>query len=136
MYLRFMTCSKMKSKFYNIFFVVTCMLLNACSSETKPYFKHSLHKYEKIEEGCANLDAKFSMVSNIIGERYTFQKCLPASYKGSYLAERKGDSIIIAFEKQDGATALFNMILDINTYPRYNYLTIDGNTFQIVPAGN
>src|SRR5688572_29741694 len=126
----------MKNNYSYILFVFTTMLVIACSSETKPYFKHSLHKYEKIEEGCANLDPKFSMVSNIIGERYTFQKCLPASYKGSYLAERKGDSVIIAFEKQDGPTALFNIILDINTQPRYNYLTIDGNTFQIVPAGN
>ena len=82
------------------------------------------------------MDPKFSMVSNIIGERYTFQKCLPVDFKGSYLAERKGDSVIVAFEKQDGPTALFNIILDINTRPRYNYLTIDGNTFQIVPAGN
>ena len=112
------------------------MLVFGCTSETKPYFKHSLQKYEKIEEGCANLDPKFSMVSNIIGERYTFQKCLPADFKGSYLAERKGDSVIVAFEKQDGPTALFNIIIDINTQPRYNYLTIDGNTFQIVPAGN
>ena len=126
----------MKNNYSYILFVFTTMLVIACASETKPYFKNSLHKYEKIEEGCANLDPKFSMVSNIIGERYTFQKCLPASYKGSYLAERKGDSIIIAFEKQDGPTALFNMTVDINTYPRYNYLTIDGNTFQIVPAGN
>ena len=116
--------------------VFACILMIACTSETKPYFKHSLHKYEKLNDGCANMDPKFSMVSNIIGERYTFQKCLPASYKGSYLAERKGDSVIIAFEKQDGPTALFNIILDINTQPRYNYLTIDGNTFQIVPAGN
>ena len=126
----------MKNRVKYIIVVFACILMIACTSETKPYFKHSLHKYEKLNDGCANMDPKFSMVSNIIGERYTFQKCLPASYKGSYLAERKGDSVIIAFEKQDGPTALFNIILDINTQPRYNYLTIDGNTFQIVPAGN
>ena len=126
----------MKNRAKYIIVVFACILIIACTSETKPYFKHSLHKYEKLGDGCANMDPKFSMVSNIIGERYTFQKCLPASYKGSYLAERKGDSVIIAFEKQDGPTALFNIILDINTQPRYSYLTIDGNTFQIVPAGN
>ena len=126
----------MKNKAKYIIVVFACILMIACNSETKPYFKHSLHKYEKLWDGCANMDPKFSMVSNIIGERYTFQKCLPASYKGSYLAERKGDSVIIAFEKQDGPTALFKITLDINTQPRYSYLTIDGNTFQIVPAGN
>ncbi|MGZ5190442.1 MAG: hypothetical protein ACXWCZ_05445 [Flavisolibacter sp.] len=126
----------MKNSSNYIVFVFACIIIIACTSDTKPYFKHSLHKYEKIEDGCANMDPKFSMVSNIIGERYTFQRCLPASFKGSYLAERKGDSVIVTFEKQDGPTALFNIVLDINTQPRYNYLTIDGNTFQIVPAGN
>lgn len=111
-------------------------LVVACNTATKPYFKHSLAKYEKVSEGCINVDPKFSMVSNIVGERYTFQKCLPVSYKGNYMAERKGDSVIIAFEKADGPTAVFDISLDINTYPRYNFLTIDGNTVMIVPAGN
>jgi hypothetical protein len=124
-------------KSYNyIIFLFACNLLIACTSGTKPYFKHSLHKYEKVADGCASIDPKFRMVSNIIGERYTFQKCLPVSFKGSYMADRKGDSVIIAFEKADEATAVFNIILDINTQPRYNYLIIDGNTFQIAPAGN
>ena len=112
------------------------ILVFSCTSSEGPYFKHEMHAYEKLGDNCAAYDPKFSMVSNIIGERYEFQKCLPAGYKGSYEAARNGDSVVINFPRATGPSGLFKIILDINTHPRYKSLVIDGESFTIIPAGN
>jgi hypothetical protein len=129
----------MKQKFFSMrlyFLFLVLTFVSSCTSEEGPYLKHELHAYEKLGENCAAYDPKFSMVSNIIGERYEFQKCLPVDYKGSYQAERKGDSVVINFPKSTGTSALYKIILDINTHPRYKSLVIDGESFTIIPAGN
>src|SRR5215213_6995557 len=110
--------------------------LYSCDATPEPYLKHSMQKPEKLAGNCNDYDPKFTMVSNVIGERYEFQKCLHATYDGHYTAERKGDTVEVKFQKLAGPEALYKITLDINTYPRYNYLTIDGNTFGIIPAGN
>ena len=124
----------------NLLFISFCILMcvHLCSCDATPnaYLKHSLVKSEKIAEDCSNYDPKFSMVSNIVGERYEFQKCLNATYDGHYTAERKGDTVEVNFTKAEGPQALYKITFDIDTWPRYNYLTIDGNTIRIIPAGN
>lgn len=112
------------------------IVASSCTSAEGPYFKHELHAYEKLGDNCAAYDPKFSMVSNIIGERYEFQKCLPAGYKGSYEAQRRGDTVVINFPRATGSSELYKIILDINTHPRYKSLVIDGESFTIIPAGN
>ena len=112
------------------------IVASSCTSAEGPYFKHELHAYEKLGDNCAAYDPKFSMVSNIIGERYEFQKCLPAGYKGSYEAQRSGDTVVINFPRAAGSSELYKIILDINTHPRYKSLVIDGESFTIIPAGN
>ena len=112
------------------------IVASSCTSAEGPYFKHELHAYEKLGDNCAAYDPKFSMVSNIIGERYEFQKCLPAGYKGSYEAQRRGDTVVINFPRAKGSSELYKIILDINTHPRYKSLVIDGESFTIIPAGN
>ena len=112
------------------------IVASSCTSAEGPYFKHELHAYEKLGDNCAAYDPKFSMVSNIIGERYEFQKCLPAGYKGSYEAQRRGDTVVINFPRATGSSELYKIILDINTHPRYKSLVIDRESFTIIPAGN
>lgn len=119
-----------------IILLLLLFLLSACA--TKPYLKNKL-MYEKISDDCAGLDPKFKMNSNLNGERYEFQRCLESTFNGKkYSAERKGDTVVIRFSKLRAKTkpALFNITIDIDAYPRYNFMTIDGETFQIIPAGN
>ena len=124
----------MKKILPNIFVAVLIGVFS-CDTKTEPYLKHSIEKPEKIGD-CSSYDPKYSMTSNIIGERYEFQKCLQANYDAQYKIERKGDTVAVSFPKSDGPSALFKIILNIDTYPRYNYLSIDGNTVRIIPAGN
>lgn len=112
------------------------LALAACNIKQDPYLNHKLAKSEKLATGCEAYNAKFSMVSNIVGERYQFQKCLHATYDGHYTAKRSGDTVVVNFTKTAGPEALYNITLDIDAYPRYNFLTIDGNTFTIIPAAN
>ncbi len=104
------------------------------SCETKPHFKHKFD-YEKVAERCENIDPAFRMTSNLNGERYQFQQCLEADFDGKqYSVERKGDTVVVQFSPPRSTEALYNITLDIITYPRYNFLTIGENTFPIIPT--
>jgi hypothetical protein len=124
----------MKKISLNIFIPVLIGVVS-CDSKPEAYLNHSIEKPEKIGD-CSNYDPKYSMISNIIGERYEFQKCLQSNYNAKYNIERKGDTVVVSFPKGNGPSALYKITLNIDTYPRYNFLTIDGNTVRIIPAGN
>lgn len=112
------------------------IVLAFVSCETKPFLKHSM-KFEKVSDNCGEIDNKFKMNSNLNGERYEFQRCLDAGFKKSQLTSiRKGDTVVLQFERTGTNQALFDIIVDIDSYPRYNFLTIDGNTFIIAPIRN
>lgn len=111
---------------------MTCF---SCKVTPDPYLKHDM-EWEKIAGDCTGLDPAFNMVSNIVGERYVFQLCLDANFQGGYTVQRKSDTIDVRFHGlPDGAQSLYKITLDINTHPRYNFITIDGSTFVIIPAG-
>ena len=78
-----------------------------------------------------NQKQKISVDANTIGERFTFQECLNATYDGAYNVERNGDTVNVQLVKSTGAQALFTITLDINTRPAYNFLTINGNTMPV-----
>ena len=127
--------------FYNIaksirlFSILFCIsILTACKDQA---FLHHKLKFEKVADNCADGQQSFQMNSNINGERYEFNKCLSENFtKENVTYARQGDTVVVHFEKP-GANVKqyeFHIILDIDTYPRYNFLTIDGDTFIIVPA--
>jgi hypothetical protein len=93
-------------------------------------------KADQVAGSCEAYNAGFKMVSNIVGERYEFQKCLHATYDGLYTAETKGDTVEVQFAKAEGPQALYNITLDIDAWPRYHFLTIDETTFAIIPTQN
>ena len=107
-----------------------------------PFFKISVEKcefkikFEKISDNCSAISQKFEMNSNINGERYEFNKCLSENFtKENLTFARQGDTVIVHFENKSGTKqSEFHIILDIDTYPRYNFLTIDDETFMIVPT--
>ena len=114
----------------NKFFLYLLILMIFSCEVDKEYLKHEI-EYEKIGE-CRNINSKIDIVANTIGERYTFQECLDASYSGSYTVKRNADTVI--FETKNtpgGSTSLFKISLDINTRPAYKYLSLNGSVFPV-----
>ena len=110
-----------------VFFVASC--------GDQAYLHHKI-KFEKVADNCAGGQQSFQMNSNINGERYEFNKCLPENFtKENVSYVRQGDTVVVHFEnKPNIKQSEFHIILDIDTYPRYHFLTIDGDTFIIVPT--
>lgn len=110
--------------------------LCACTGGTEAYLHHSL-EFRKTGDDCSRNEGRFSMNSNTNGERYLFQQCLDRGFSGKQLeVSRQGDTVVVRFKANGGAQALFDLTLDIDTYPRYHFLTIGEITFPIIPAGN
>ena len=105
------------------------------SCKDQSYLHHKL-KLEKIADNCADGQQSFQMNSNINGERYEFNKCLDENFEStSTIFSRQGDTLVVRFENNSNLKqSEFHITLDIDTYPRYNFLTIDGDTFIIVPT--
>lgn len=108
-------------------------LLVGCAN--KPFLHHKL-KFEKTGGDCASMNSGFKMNSNLNGERYEFERCLPAGFNEENLkVDRRGDTVVIDFPGVvAGNQAVYKIIIDIDTWPRYNFLTIDDNTFPIMAA--
>lgn len=117
-----------------IFAVSVLIVLTAC--DRKPFVENKL-KFEKVSDGCSTTPQAFKMTSNFGGERYEFDRCLSADFTKELMSvSRKGDTVVVSFTKP-GATqakAIFNLILDIDSYPKYNFLTIDEDTYAIVAS--
>ena len=110
------------------------LILITISCNRKPFVDHKL-KFEKISDNCENLKPSFRMVSNVAGERYEFEKCLDANFTNDMMkVSRQGDTVLVQFPKT-GAHAVLNKItLDIDSYPRYNFITIDDQTIDVIPS--
>lgn len=113
-----------------ILLTAICFLL---SCDRKPFVEHKI-KFEKVAENCDEVQSYFRMTSNFGGERYEFEKCLAADFNKEQLrTERQGDTVVVSFKKpQAGAgNKVYHITLDIDSYPRYHYLTIDEDTYSI-----
>jgi hypothetical protein len=108
------------------YFVIACT--------RKPYVEHKL-KFEKVADDCKERQSYFRMVSNFGGERYEFEKCLPADFnKDHFTSERQGDTVVVRFKKgaADTSNKVYHITLDIDSYPAYHYLAIDEDVYSIV----
>jgi hypothetical protein len=113
---------------------MTFLLLVTISCNRKPFVDHKL-KFEKISDNCENLKPSFRMVSNVAGERYEFEKCLDANFtKDMMKVSRQGDTVLVQFPKNGGHGVLNKITLDIDSYPRYNFITIDDQTIDVIPS--
>lgn len=112
------------------------VILFLASCDRKPYVEHKL-KFEKVADGCTGSPTPFKMTSNFGGERYEFGKCLSPDFdKDQISTTRQGDTVVVAFTKpgEGQARAMFNITVDIDSYPKYHYIIIDGDTYAIVSA--
>jgi hypothetical protein len=106
------------------------------SCERKPFVEHKL-KFEKVSDDCKDQQSYFRMNSNFGGERFEFEKCLPADFKDEQMTtERKGDTVIVTFKtaSADPGNKVYHITLDIDSYPRYQNITIDGDNYTITSS--
>lgn len=112
------------------------LVLVSCDVKQDPYLKHKV-ELEKVSDNCSGKSDKFNMNSNTNGERYTFQECLDAnSSDKNVIIERRKDTVSIQFKRTGQGTQLYNLTIDINTQPQYNWLIVGENTIAIIPTGN
>ena len=116
-----------------LLFVLASLLLVACG-DRKPFVEQKM-KFEKVSDGCSTTPQAFKMTSNFGGERYEFDRCLSADFaKEQMTVTRQGDTVVVKFKKPAAAKAIFTITLDIDSYPKYNYITIDEDTYAIVAS--
>jgi hypothetical protein len=116
----------------SIIFLLIISAIISCNR--KPFVDHKL-KFEKISDNCQNLQPSFRVVSNIAGERYEFEKCLdPAFAKDMMKVSRQGDTVLVEFPKPEKQAVLYKITLDIDSYPRYSFITVDDDTFIITSS--
>lgn len=116
--------------------VLSAITFLILSCERKPFVEHKL-KFEKVADNCAGQQSYFRMNSNFGGERYEFEKCLPADFNGDQLtSQRRGDTVVVKFKNASSAAGnkVYHITLDIDSYPKYTVLTIDNDTYSITPT--
>jgi len=117
--------------------VISCLtLLTLFACDRQPYVEHKV-KLEKKADDCTGLIPSFRLDSNFGGERYEFQKCLPADYdKAAIISERHGDTVLVRFPVAASAskTALYQVTLDIDSYPKYSFVTVDDDTYVVMSS--
>ncbi len=117
-------------------FLVLLYLVSMVSCERKPYVEHKL-KFEKVSDDCKDQQTYFRMNSNFGGERYEFEKCLASDFKKDQMTtERKGDTVLLNFKStsNDSGNKVYHITLDIDSYPRYQYIAIDGDVYTITSS--
>jgi len=110
--------------------VLFIILLTGC--QTKPFVKHSLD-FEKTADSCTNQVSAISMNSNLNGERFEFQSCLDTDFKKEQaMSYQPNDTtVMIKFERKNPKQALYKLTIDIDAYPRYSLLILDGDSIQM-----
>jgi hypothetical protein len=108
------------------------LMITVVSCDRKPFVEHKI-SFEKVADDCKDQQATFHLNSNFGGERYEFEKCLPSDFnKDDVVSERKGDSVVVRFKRTSGPkNVVYHLKLDIDSYPQYSYITIDGDTYTI-----
>ena len=117
-----------------VLFCFGFLVLTACEQEL--YLKHSID-YSRVSDGCDQIPASFKVSPNFGRQRFEFAKCLPADFSKKQLrVERNGDTISVLFHRPGDSRAMFEITLDIESNPRYQYINIDGETYTITFMDN
>ncbi len=100
--------------------------------KTKPFVKHDL-SFEKVSDDCNDMNTNFSMNSNLNGERFELQRCLDADFKEEQLTSKQVNdtTVVLQFERKNSNQALYKLTIDLDAYPRYSLLILDGDTIHM-----
>jgi len=73
------------------------------------------------------------MNSNLDGERYEFQSCLDADFqKGQITSFQVNDTtVVVKFERKNSKQSLYKLTIDVEAYPRYSLLILDGDSIHM-----
>lgn len=112
-----------------VLFVIVATVV-ACNRQ--PFVKHKL-EFQKVADNCSEQQSYFRLNSNFGGERYEFEKCLPADFKEEQMAtSRQGDTVVVSFPPRPATGGVvYHITVDIDSYPKYNFLTVDDVTYVI-----
>lgn len=112
--------------------LLLCMLV-AC--KTEPYIKHDL-EFKKLAGNCDQVNPSVKMISNIAGERFEFEACLPADFSADQLTVTKNgdDAFVNIPDSGKERTTAYKLVLDVKAYPKYKTITIGGETYHIAPV--
>lgn len=121
--------------FYMKRLLAVLMIISITGCKTKPFVKHEL-EFEKIADNCNSVSTDFKMNSNLNGERFEFQRCLDANFKKGQVTSYQPDdtTVEVKFERNNSKQALYNLTIDIDAYPRYSLLILDGDTIHMKPV--
>jgi hypothetical protein len=117
-----------------IFSITAAIFL--CSCNDGDFINHTL--VAEKAGSCASATGEFKMVSNTSGQRYTFDLCLDAAYTvKNYSVMRNADTIMVIFPqvKSGDASALYNLTLDIDAKPRYNFIKLGDKLIAVIAGG-
>jgi hypothetical protein len=117
----------------SIMFLLVVAVFVGC--DRKPFVEAKI-KSEKLSDDCSNLKNYFRMVSGFAGERYEFEKCLPEDFRKEQMSSvRRGDTVVLNFVRSTGGkNVLYKLTVDIDSYPKYNFITVDDETYSVVPT--
>ena len=124
----------MKYRNLLLLLIIAIGCLMSCGRKSFVEFKL---KAEKTGKDCSQQQSAFRMNSNFGGERYEFEKCLTAGFStASATTERRGDTVVFHFNEPANAkpSEVFQLTLDIDSYPAYHFLTIGEDTYTITAA--
>jgi hypothetical protein len=118
--------------FYMKRLLAVLMIISIAGCKTKPFVKHEL-EFEKVADNCNNLSQDFMMNSNLNGERFEFQRCLDADFKKEQATSSQPNdtTVVVKFERNNSKQALYKLTIDLDAYPRYSLLILDGDTIHM-----
>lgn len=113
-----------------LFIITAASVLCSCSDA---FVNHTIAVEKKGD--CNAFVPGIRMVSNINGERYTFDCCMDDNFdKKDLVVDRKGDTINVSFPNTGAKQSLFTVTLDIDAKPPYHLINIDGRPVQVREA--
>jgi hypothetical protein len=117
-----------------IFFALLIIVIVA-GCKTKPFVKHSLD-FERVSDKCNEAAPGISMNSNLNGERFELQSCLDADFKKEQITsfQPNDTTVVIKFERKNSKQALYKLTIDLDAYPRYSLLILDGDSIHMKPV--
>ena len=114
---------------------VYLLLIAVIACNRKPFVEHKVN-FEKVADDCSEQQSYFRMNSNFGGERFEFEKCLPAGFtKDQVTTSRQGDTVLVNFPKAAASgNVVYHITIDIDSYPEYHFVTIENDTYLIASS--